>query len=224
MLAKHKNNKFQLEALLFGQAGMLNDDEINDDYYLQLKKEYHFLKAKYKLQAIEKHLWKFLRIRPSNFPTIRIAQFADLIFKSSHLFSKVLEIKKVKELETLFFIEAGNYWKTHYKFGKETRFKDKKIGKTALNSIIINTVIPVLFLYGKEKDKPETIEKAISFLENIKPEKNNIVKKWENTGLKIKNAYFSQALIQLYNEYCIKKRCLDCRIGHLYLQNKKADV
>jgi len=220
ILAKHKNDKFQIEALLFGQAGMLNDKNISDDYYLKLKKEYAFLKTKYKLQAIENHLWKFLRIRPSNFPTIRISQFAELINQSSHLFSKILEAKHVSGIEKMFDIQAGKYWLTHYIFGKETRQKSKKFGKSAVNSVIINTVIPILFLYGKEKDKPEITDKAINFLENIKAEKNNITKKWEDAGLENKNAYFSQSLIQLYNEYCTKKRCLDCRIGHLYLQNK----
>ncbi len=220
ILARHKNNRFQIEALLFGQAGMLENETIFEEHYLKLKKEYEFLKTKYKLQPIENHLWKFLRIRPSNFPTIRISQFADLIFKSSHLFSKILETENVKELEKFFTVKPDDYWLTHYTFGNKKPRKAKKIGKSSIYSIIINTVIPILFLYGKEKDKPEITEKAIYFLENIKAEKNFITKKWENTGLEIKNAYFSQSLIQLYNEYCIKKRCLDCRIGHLIIQNK----
>ncbi|NOZ34740.1 MAG: DUF2851 family protein [Chlorobi bacterium] len=224
ILAKHKNSKFQIEALLFGQAGMLENDTNNDDYYLKLKKEYTFLKNKYKLTPIEPYLWKFMRIRPSNFPTIRISQFADLIFKSTHLFSKILETKTIGELEKMFNVTADGYWNTHYKFGTETRFKEKKTGKSAVNSIIINTVIPILFLCGKEKANPDITEKAVTFLEKLKPEKNKITKKWISAGLEIKNAYFSQSLIQLYNEYCIKKRCLDCRIGHLYLQNNKTNV
>lgn len=220
ILAKHKNNKFQIEALFFGQAGMLNDEDIKDEYYLKLKTEYQFLKSKYRLQAVENHLWKFLRIRPYNFPTIRISQFADLIYKSSHLFSKILEVKKVAELQKMFQAEASEYWKKHYKFGAETRPKSKQIGKSAINSIIINTIIPILFLYGKNRDNYEIIERAINFLENIKAEKNNITKKWEDAGLEIKNAYFSQSLIQLYNEYCTKNRCLDCRIGHKYIKKK----
>jgi len=219
ILAKHKNNKFQIEALLFGQAGML-ENNLQDDYFQKLKKEYHFLKTKYKLTSVENHLWKFLRIRPSNFPTIRISQFADLIYKSSHLFSEIIETKNISELEKMFDIQASEYWNTHYNFGKESPFKEKRFGKSAVKNILINTVIPILFLYGQEKDKIEVTEKAIVFLENIKAEKNNITKKWENTGLKIKNAYFSQALIQLYNEYCMKKRCLDCRIGHQFIQNR----
>ncbi len=220
ILAKHKNSKFQIEALLFGQAGMLENDTLNDDYYLNLKKEYTFLKNKYKLIPVESHLWKFLRIRPSNFPVIRISQFADLIYKSSHLFSKIIEATDINELKKMFDLQTSEYWDTHYTFGNESKLSKKKLGKSAINSILINTVIPVLFLYGKEKDNSETIEKAISFLENIKAEKNNITKKWEDAGLKIKNAYFSQSLIQLYNEYCIKKRCLDCRIGHQYICQK----
>ncbi|NPA68680.1 MAG: DUF2851 family protein [Chlorobi bacterium] len=220
IISKHKTNKFQTEALLFGQAGMLKNTNINDPFYLKLKNEYKFLKHKYKLTPTDPELWKFMRVRPSNFPTIRISQFADLLHKSTHLFSKITEAKNIRDIEKLFEIQAGNYWNTHYRFGQESSFKKKTFGKSARNNILINTVIPVLFLYGKEKDKPEIIEKAINFLENIKAEKNKITKKWEDAGLKIKNAYFSQSLIQLYNTYCINKKCLDCRIGYKYIQKE----
>ncbi len=217
ILAKNKNNLFQLEALLFGQAGMLNSSETDDNYFLSLKKEYEFLKNKYKLKPIEAHLWKFLRIRPVNFPTVRISQFAALINKSSHLFSKILESKDVKIIEQMFDLKASEYWNTHYNFGKISKKKIKTFGKSATENIIINTVIPIIFLYGKEKANEEIRDKAINFLENIKAEKNNITKKWTSADIDIKNAYFSQSLIQLYNEYCLKKRCLNCRIGSKYI-------
>ncbi len=219
ILAKNKNNLFQLEALLFGQAGMLEDAKCEDDYFQSLKKEYKFLKSKYKLKAIEPHLWKFLRIRPVNFPTVRISQFAQLIHKSSHLFSKILECNSSKEIIEMFDLQASEYWNTHYTFGKTSKKNVKKFGKQATDNIIINTIVPTMFLYGKEKGNEKIKEKAIIFLENIKGEKNKITKKWEEVGLEVKNAYFSQSIIQLHNEYCLKKRCLDCRIGNKYLKN-----
>ncbi len=219
ILAKNKNNLFQIEALLFGQAGMLRGSEIEDDYYLSLQKEFEFLKNKYKLKPIDSYLWKFLRIRPVNFPTVRISQFAALINKSSHLFSKILESKDINAIKQMFDLKASEYWNTHYNFGKTSKEISKVFGKSALENIIINTVIPIMFLYSKEKGNEDIQDKAIHFLENIKAEKNNITKKWASIGLDVKNAYFSQSLIQLYNEYCLKKRCLNCRIGMKYLNH-----
>jgi hypothetical protein len=213
ILAKNKSDLFIIEALLFGQAGFLEDELSNDIYYDSLKKEYGFLKAKYKLKPIEKHLWKFLRIRPANFPTIRIAQFASLVYKSSHLFSKVIETKTIKDLFSLFEPEISDYWKKHYKFGKTIPIKNKPFGSAATENIIINTVLPVLFQYGKDKNNEEYMNRCLSFYEQINPEVNNITKKWTEIGLKPKNAYESQALIELYNSYCIKRNCLECRIG-----------
>ncbi|MCF6366485.1 MAG: DUF2851 family protein [Bacteroidales bacterium] len=217
ILAKNKNNLFQIEALLFGQAGMLSAPEIKDNYFISLKKEYKHLKNKYNLKPVEPHLWKFLRIRPDNFPTIRISQFAALIHKSSHLFSKVLESNNINSVMQLFDVEASGYWSTHYTFGKESKKRIKTFGKIATENILINTVIPIMFLYGKEKANEKVKDRAINFLEKIKPEKNNITKKWASIGLDIKNAYFSQSYIQLYNEYCSKRKCLNCRIGNKFI-------
>ncbi|MDA3779803.1 MAG: DUF2851 family protein, partial [Bacteroidales bacterium] len=144
-LAKHKNSLFQLEALLFGQAGFLYDEELGDEYYESLKKEYYFLKRKFKLKALEKHLWKFLRLRPGNFPTIRIAQFAGLIYQSSALFSKIIEIKDVKELRKILNSKHSEYWERHYVFNKLSVNRKKNLGDLFINSIMINTIIPFLF-------------------------------------------------------------------------------
>ena len=217
ILAKNKSDKFQIEALLFGQAGMLSNSDCIDPYFISLKREYNFLAKKYNLKTIDQFLWKFLRIRPVNFPTLRISQFADLIYKSSHLFSKVIEIKDVKLLYKLFELKTNEYWDTHYTFGKESKRKTKIFGKHAADNIIINTVIPILFLYGKEKDNEELMTRTLDFLEQLKAENNRIIKKWLSIGLEVKNAYFSQSLLQLYNEYCLKKRCLECRIGMKYM-------
>ncbi|MFC2151323.1 DUF2851 family protein [Bacteroidota bacterium] len=219
-LAKHKNNLFQIEALLFGQAGFL-EDESGDDYYSRLKKEYCYLQNKFNLKPLENHLWKFLRSRPGNFPTIRIAQFATLIYNSSSLFSKILETKTISDFYNLFIADPSEYWKNHYVFNKESVKKTKGLGKSAIDVLLINTVIPFMFIYGKIKSIPELQERSISLLENIKPEKNSIVYKWGDLGLKASSAYNTQALIQLKNKYCNHKKCLNCQIGnYLIVKNK----
>lgn len=213
-LAKHKNNLLQIEALLFGQSGLLNDNFSDDEYFQSLKKEYKFLRHKFNLKPVDKHLWKFLRLRPSNFPTLRISQFATLIYKSTALFSKIIEVNGIKELNKLFKISASEYWDTHYVFNKESKKKKKILGKTAFNIIVINTIVPFLFVYGKSKDNEVYKNKAIKLLEELKPEKNSIINNWEKTGVKAINSFYSQALLQLKNEYCAKKKCLKCQIGN----------
>ncbi len=213
-LAKHKNNLLQIEALLFGQSGLLNDNFSDDEYFQNLKKEYKFLRHKFNLKPVDKHLWKFLRLRPSNFPTLRISQFAALIYKSTALFSKIIEVNGIKELNKLFEISASEYWDTHYVFNKGAKKKKKILGKTAFNIIVINTIVPFLFVYGKSKDNEVYKNKAIKLLEELKSEKNSIINNWEKTGIKAANAFYSQALLQLKNEYCAKKRCLKCQIGN----------
>ncbi len=212
-LSKHKNNLFQIEAMLFGQAGMLeNNFEI--DYYQKLKNEYKFLKNKFQLEPIESHLWIFLRLRPPNFPTIRIAQFAQLIFKSSQLFSKIIEIKDLEKIKKLFDLEASSFWETHYLFNKTSKKRIKKLGDSAINNILINTVSLFLFVYGMKKSDESYQNRAFELLESIKPENNSIINNWKKADLRIENAFYSQALIQLNNEFCKKQRCLECQIGN----------
>jgi len=222
ILAKNKTQLYQLEALLFGQAGFLSNENIDDEYYNSLKQEYKFLSSKYLLKPIDSSLWKFLRIRPVNFPTIRLSQFARLTYKSSHLFSKIIEIENIKEFYQFFEIKASEYWNNHYTFGEKSNFKIKNFGKSAIDNLLINTVLPILFLYGNEKGNSIIKERALNLFEDIKAENNHILKKWTTLGINIKNAYFSQSLMQLYNEYCMKRKCIDCRIGHLYLNRDDA--
>jgi hypothetical protein len=218
-LAKHKDNLFQIEALLFGQAGFLEDNN-GDEYYLNLRKEYQFLKTKFKLKSIEKHLWKFLRTRPGNFPTIRIAQFAQLIYKSKSLFSKIIETKNIEDYYDLLNSKTSEYWNMHYVFNKESVFKSKSLGKSAIDVVLINTVVPFLFVYGKAKGQYEFQEKAINLLENIKAEKNTIISNWDDLNVKAKSAFDTQALIQLKNNYCNEKNCLNCQIGNTLINRK----
>jgi len=211
--AKHRESPMQIEALLFGQAGMLQDD-FKDDYPRELQREYDYLRKKYKLKPITAHLWKFLRMRPANFPTIRIAQFADLLHKSVHLFSQIIETHSVKEIEPLLEVTASEYWDTHFQFDVAQKQATKKsLGKTSVENIIINTIAPIQFLYAARQDTHVLQERALQLLETVPAEKNNITRLWEENGWKAANAAQSQSLLQLYNNYCSSKRCLECTIG-----------
>ncbi len=223
VLGKHKDNLFQLEALLFGQAGLLTLNEI-DSYAVELQKEYNFLRLKFDLTPIDGSQWKLLRLRPDNFPHIRIAQFAALIHSSSKLFSKIVEHPEIKYLKQLFACEPSSFWKNHYLFADESPVKNKNLGIQSVNSILINTVIPFLFCYASHKNDEELKDKAVQILEQIPSERNSIVTNWQNIGLSSKSAYDSQALLQLKKQYCDKKKCLRCRIGHKVLTLQKESL
>ncbi len=216
LLAKHKNQIHQLECLLFGQAGLLNR-EFKDDYPVMLKKEYRFYKKKYKLVPIA-HPIHLLRMRPGNFPTVRLAQLAMLIHYSLHLFSLIKEVNSVNELKGLFMVSANDYWHYHYLFDEPSAFQEKKLGEEMITNIIINTIAPVLFAYGHHYQLNHFKNKAIQWLENSASEKNAITKKWEALGIPNKNAWDSQALIELKQQYCDAKRCLECAIGNQLLK------
>lgn len=216
ILAKHKNQIHQVEALLFGQAGLLEKD-FTDDYPTMLQKEYQFYKAKYKLLQPQVQLF-FLRMRPANFPTIRLAQLAMLINKSSHLFSKIKESVSIVEVKELLDVTANDYWHYHYVFDEGSAFKKKKLGIQMINNILINTVVPVLFAYGLHHNEQQYKDKAIAWLEKISAESNFITKGFETLKFSNKNSFDSQSYIQLKNEYCNNKRCLECSIGNSLLK------
>lgn len=210
---RHKDNLLQLEALFFGQAGMLNGDFI-DDYPRELQREYDYLKKKYKLKQIPDGLWKFLRMRPVNFPSIRVAQFAALVHKSLHLFSQIIETHSVKEISPLLEVKASSYWDTHFRFDVVQEQKaPKTLGKSSIENIIVNTIAPIQFLYAARQDTAILQERALLLLENVPAEENAITRLWEENSWSAANAAQSQALLQLYNNYCSKKRCLECTIG-----------
>lgn len=212
LLMKHRDNLTVIEALLFGQAGLL-EEEFLDAYPSLLKKEYSFLKHKYTLEHMDGSTWMFGKLRPPNFPTIRISQFAQLIHRSGRLFSKLLEAKTVKEIHTILQVKGSPYWDNHYRFDKVSRKTSKNLGESSVDNIIINTVCPLKFIYGRDKMKPGISDSAIDLLTQIPPENNTIVKNWKHTGIKAKNAAESQALIQLKKNYCTLKKCLNCAIG-----------
>jgi len=217
ILAKHKSQLQQVEALLFGQAGLLEDD-FKETYPKLLKKEYNFLKAKYKLEPIKIPL-HFLRMRPSNFPSVRLAQLAVLIHQSLHLFSKIKESDSLDEVKNLLDVTANDYWHYHYVLDETSAFKIKRLGAQMVNNILINTIIPVLFSYGHHHKENEFKNRAIQWLEQIPAENNTITNGYTKLGMANKNAFDSQALIQLKNEYCNKKRCLYCAAGNSIIKN-----
>lgn len=220
ILMKHKHNVFQLEALLFGQAGLLAD-YFDEPYPLQLQQEYSYLQKLYKLQSIDKSLWKFLRLRPANFPTIRIAQFAQLLLQSSQLFSKILEANTVSELYQLFEVEASEFWHNHYTFHHKVDFKVKSMGKNFIQLIIINAIIPTLFIYGKLQAKELYCEKALQFLTEIPFEQNSITNAFRVLSFPHQSASDSQAILQLKKNYCDVRRCLECGIGFALINQQR---
>ena len=214
--AKYQHDVLQTEALVFGQAGFLTDT-YTDEYPGQLRKEYNYLKRLHQLQPMDKHVWKFLRLRPSNFPTLRLAQLAALMCKEVKLLSQILEAKDIKAIHRFFEVQPSDYWQNHYQFDKPSGKTDNHLGAAMKDVLLINAVSPVLFAYGKYKGDEDYCDRAIQLLETCKPESNSIMKGWGKLGLKPASAFESQYLLQLKNEYCDKFRCLECSIGHRIL-------
>ncbi|WP_299012365.1 DUF2851 family protein [uncultured Polaribacter sp.] len=201
----------ELAALLFGQAGFL-ETSLAHEYHATLKKEYNYLKHKFGLESMSKNTFSFFRMRPNNFPTIRIAQLIGLFHKHQNLFSKVLAVQKLDDFYTLFSIDVASFWKTHYNFESTSKTSAKKLTKSFIDLLIINTIIPLKFLYEQARGEvDETF--YLELLENIKPEKNSIITKFEVHKIFAKNAFDTQALLELKNNYCLLKRCLECAIG-----------
>lgn len=214
---KHWTSSKQMAALLFGQAGFLAKD-YKGDYPRALREEYKFLKNKYKLSPIDIILWKFMRMRPASFPTIRIAQFIALYEKNNNLFQKLVEAKSIDDLKQLFDVTPNKYWDVHYRFDIPAAKKSKKrLGDGSINILLINVVVPILFSYGKKIGDDALVERAIGFLQELPSEKNNITKKWKERFMPLSSAYDSQALLQLKNNHCKPKKCLSCAIGNTIL-------
>jgi hypothetical protein len=216
ILIKHADSLLQTEALLFGTAGFLEED-INDSYYAELKKEFLFLKNKYQIINLEKSVWNFLRMRPPNFPTIKMALLAKLIHTSPQL-SQMQNIEQTKSF--LADIQASEYWDTHYIFGKNSRHLSKKIGKNSINALLINYNIPLYYTYQTEFEQQDAAQKCIQYYEALPFEINHKIK-YFNVEQKNMNALKSQAFIELYDNYCSKKKCLECRIGYRLMKKEE---
>ena len=229
-VAHHRDDLFQIEAIFMGQAGLLELDSIpeyyqkdalNDGYFAKLRNEYQYLAHKFSMKPIDFKLWRFLRLRPQNFPHIRISQLANLYYQQKAGLSQLIECETLDELKNVLKSQVTPYWETHYTFGSTSPKNEKHLSYGSINLLMINTAIPMLFAYGRHTTKEVLCDKAFDFLEQLKAENNHIIRMWQQVGLPVKTAGDSQARIQLKKEYCDKKECLRCRFGYEYLRRKE---
>jgi hypothetical protein len=225
IIRKHADNRFQIEALLFGTAGMLEEglfrDALADEYYRNLIREFRVLSSKYSITPIHGWLWKFSRLRPVNFPTVRISQLAAMLSVAGGLFSRILEADNISQMRELFEVVSSSYWDEHFIFGKKSKIIPKATGLQAAELLLVNAVIPVIFVYGQFSGKNEICGRALDFLDGLHPESNTVIDDWKKSGIEPGSAYESQALIHLRDEYCRKRRCLECRIGLIIISSGK---
>ena len=223
----HRDNLLQVEAIFMGQAGLLDLQAVperyqqavlNEGYFARLRNEYLYLAHKFGLTPIDHKLWKFLRMRPQNFPHIRISQLAYLYYSRRAGLSQLVECDNVAALSDALSTQVTPYWETHYVFGSESAKNGKHLSPFSINLLIINTAVPMLFAYGRYKGNEKWCDRAFDLLEQLRAENNHIVRMWQDCGLTVDNAGDSQALIQLKKEYCDKKDCLHCRIGYEYMK------
>lgn len=212
LLLKHRDNEIYVESMMFGSAGFLHKD-FEEEYPTLLKREFNMLRKKFRLNIMPHSNWKFLRLRPSNFPTIRIAQLAKIITKNGSMFSKIRDSDNLEDIRGLFDVELDSYWDNHFQFDKISNVEIKKtLGKTAVDSITINAVAPMLFYYGYYHSSESYKEKAMNYLEQTSPENNVVIREFCNSGVKLENAFQTQAALYMYKHYCRRRRCLECRI------------
>ena len=228
-VAHHRDYLFQIETIFMGQAGLLLPDAVPeryraeataDDYYQKMCSEYRYLAHKFNLKPMDYKQWRFLRLRPQNFPHIRISQLARLYHERRAGLSVLLECKTIEQLCDILKTHVTPYWETHYTFGSESTHNEKHVSPFSLNLLMINTAIPVLFAYGRHTSDERLCERAFDFLDRLKAENNHIIRLWRECGMEVRSAGDSQALIQLKNEYCDRRDCLRCRIGYEYLKSK----
>ena len=226
-VGKHRDDLFQIEAIFMGQAGLLDEQSIphryladahREGYFDKLSSEYRYLAHKFSMKPMDFAAWRFLRLRPQNFPHIRISQLANLYYERRAGLSALLECETVEQLRTLLQTHVTPYWETHYTFGSESPKSTKKLSASSADLLLINTAIPVLFAVGRHRQKEEYCDRAFDFLEQLKAEQNHIIRMWRECGLDVQSAGDSQALIQLKKEYCDRKDCLRCRFGYEYLK------
>ncbi len=214
IIQKHKGNLQQVEALLFGQAGLLQQKGA-DEYQEQLQKEFRFLNRKYKLPSpLAIVQWKFMRLRPANFPSLRMAQLAAVLATRQRLFQDFLAVSDIKQLKSILKQETSAYWSEHYHFGKSSARHPAKIGDAAIENIAINTIAVLQAAYSVRVQEEKHMDNALSLLESCKAEDNRIISAWKQLKIKPANARESQALLQLHNHYCTPRLCLSCKIGH----------
>lgn len=226
-VGKHRDDLFQIEAIFFGQAGLLELEAVperyqqaalNEGYFARLRNEYKYLSHKFSLQPMDWHRWRFLRLRPQNFPHIRLAQLANLYYQRRAGLSQLIDCRDMGSMANCLRTQVTPYWETHYTFGSESVRNAKHLSPNSISLLIINTCVPMLFAYGRHTLREELCDRAFDFLEQLKAEKNHIIRMWQECGLQVQTAGDSQALIQLKREYCDRRDCLRCRIGYEYLK------
>ena len=217
-VGKHRDDLFQIEAIFFGQAGLL-DVYYEDEYYQRLQKEYHYLRQKFSLTPMNGSAWKFLRLRPQNFPHIRIAQLAMLYYEQRFNLSRLLDAENFNEMASLLLTHVSDYWLTHYTFASQpTKPIEKTLSPSSIQLLIINSIAPIFFAYGKYKSDQSLCERAFSLWQQLPPENNAIIRDWASAGITCDNAADTQALIQLHRNYCQRRDCLRCQFGYEYIR------
>ena len=217
LLQKHRGNRMQVEAILYGQSGLLLR-KYTSDYPLQLQNEYSFLAQKYKLNPIASTQWKFFRLRPSSFPSLCISQLADFVVKSESIVDQLFNFKNTKTILPFLKFQVSDYWKTHYVFDKTTKKTNKQIGNSTLDLILINAVLPFCFFYARQKSDTEMLARVVDAYQSLKPEGNKIVRYFKEAKVAVHTAAKSQALIHLHDQYCIPRKCLNCRVFNQILK------
>lgn len=219
MVRKIQGNTLQLESVFFGMAGLLSEEIQGDDYYNGLKKEYGYLRKKFRITDGPEQKPQFFMLRPANFPTIRLSQLANLYVKERNLFDKVMAARNLGDLYKVLDVSASPYWDTHFTFGKVSGTGRRKLTTKFMDLVVINTVLPMKFGYSQYIGS-DVDEEIIDIISLIKPESNSVMAKFQELGVPFSSALESQALLQLYNEYCIRNKCLQCAVGHGLLSGK----
>lgn len=229
-VAHHRDDLFQVEAMFMGQAGLLREECMhdrqreaaqNDGYFLKMQREYRYLSHKFSLEPVDPKLWRFLRLRPQNFPHVRLSQLARLYVSRQFSLSLLADCQSAEDIRKLLQTSATDYWRTHYSFGLESRASDKRLTAASVDILTINTAIPLLFAYGRYKRDERLVERASDMLDSIHAENNTVVRSWTDCGLQPAAASDTQALLQLSRQYCDRRDCLRCRFGYEYLKRKR---
>ena len=230
-IAHHRDDPFQVEAMFMGIAGLLDEAQMTpatreaalaDPYFLSLKREFGYLSRKFRLEPMARQAWRFLRLRPQNFPYIRMSQLAQLYCSRRAGLAEITACESVKQLHAVLQTSVGDYWRTHYTFGKESSLNEKRLSTASLNLLAINAAVPVLHAWGCYRDDERLVQRALDWLEELPAEDNTYIRLWKECGVEARNAADTQALIQLQHRYCERKDCLRCRFGYYSLKRSQS--
>ena len=230
-IAHHRDDPFQVEAMFMGMAGLLDEAQMTpatreaalaDPYFLSLKREFGYLSRKFRLEPMARQAWRFLRLRPQNFPYIRMSQLAQLYCSRRASLAEITTCESVKQLHAVLQTCVSDYWRTHYTFGKESSLNEKRLSTASLNLLAINAAVPVLHAWGCYRDDERLVQRALDWLEELPAEDNTYIRLWKECGVEARNAADTQALIQLQHRYCERKDCLRCRFGYYSLKRSQS--